>query len=215
MTSYRTHAANTVDKGLSNPWYKEFWAWFIFTPLVAIMGVMSVLIYFAYSAKDDVVTDNYQKKGRMLEASFDAQNFAKELGLVGLLTSINNTTYLILGAQQAVFAPSVLMYIEHPFKQELDTTVTLTLLSDNQSKQTLFDSSLGLLKQQTQYKQHYIYRLQSDKPLTGKRYLRASYLTPSPSTPSSLTQEATNELEVWRISGETHFDQSSYTFLTP
>jgi|GEM_PF-3318924 len=210
MTTHSSGRTSTADKDISNPWYKEFWAWFIFTPLVAIMGVMSVLIYFAYSAKDDVVTDNYQKKGRMLEASFDAQNFAKELGLVGLLTSINKTTYLILGAQQAVFAPSVAMYVEHPFKQDLDTTVAFTLLSDTQSSQTLFEKSLELLKQQVNYTQYYIYQLQSDTVLTGKRYLRASYFTSSPTT-----QETTDALEVWRISGETHFNQSSFTFLTP
>lgn len=65
------------------PAYKEPWCWLVFSPLIAVLGVASFLLYFAYIGADDRVVDDYYKQGRMINHRFEEQRNAMALALQG------------------------------------------------------------------------------------------------------------------------------------
>mgnify|MGYP001619987624 FL=1 len=54
----------TAEKIL--PWYRQFWFWFVFGPLLFIIVLCGIFVFIAFKNSDDVVTDNYYKVGRMI-----------------------------------------------------------------------------------------------------------------------------------------------------
>jgi hypothetical protein len=41
------------------PWYRQFWAWFILSPLITVVIVSSITVTLAVKNADDRVVDNY------------------------------------------------------------------------------------------------------------------------------------------------------------
>jgi len=63
------------------PWYKQLWPWVLIgVPLAAII-VSGVLIYFAVTTKDTLVSDHYYKDGLAINEVLDLEQKAKDLGL--------------------------------------------------------------------------------------------------------------------------------------
>jgi len=51
-------------------WYREFWAWFVFAPLIIVVLVSAVTVTLAFTGADVVVKGDYEKDGRMLKEDF-------------------------------------------------------------------------------------------------------------------------------------------------
>lgn len=68
------------------PWYREFWAWFVVTPIIIVILVCSFTVSLAFIYGDDVVHDDYYKQGKMVNQSFDAIRLAKDLGISSQVT---------------------------------------------------------------------------------------------------------------------------------
>ena len=71
---------NDKDDG---PWYKQFWAWFILTPLIVVVLVWIPFLTIVVKNADDTVIDNYYKEGRMINQRADQDRRAQTLGLAG------------------------------------------------------------------------------------------------------------------------------------
>lgn len=72
-------AASAADVVL--PWYRQFWFWFVFGPLIIIVFVCAFLVSTALRNADDVIIDNYYKEGRMINQTLEQDKQAKLLGL--------------------------------------------------------------------------------------------------------------------------------------
>lgn len=195
--SMRTHE----DTG---PWYKQFWAWFVITPLILIVCVCSVLLTISYQLNSDVVNDKYRKEGRMLRTNFDATSFAKELGLQGQIFMNNAQTKLLLqlAADGSVYAPQLTVDISHPIEAKQDLTLVMT------EDSPLPEADANRLNDKPYT---YIYSAALAKPLSGKRYVRVSYVTEQrvKKVPNAKQKAAPSSLEIWRISGEALFSAAS------
>ena len=69
----------------SQPWYRQFWFWFLMTPLIAVVFVVAVLLTVAFYNADDVVLDNYYREGRGVNQVFEQDIRAQQLALSATL----------------------------------------------------------------------------------------------------------------------------------
>jgi hypothetical protein len=114
------------------PWYRQFWFWYLMTPLFVVVIVVSILISVAYENADDVVIDNYYKEGRMINQVVVQHRRAAELNLSGALAFDRTTGDVTLDMPQGSELPdTLLLLLDHPFEADLDQTVTLQRLVEN------------------------------------------------------------------------------------
>lgn len=67
------------------PWYKQFWPWFlIILPLCAVVASVN-LLYLAIDNKDSLVSEDYYKEGKGINMDLRKIKHAKQLGMNYLL----------------------------------------------------------------------------------------------------------------------------------
>jgi len=167
------------------PWYREPWAWFVISPLIAVLLVCSVLVTLAVRGGDDVVTDDYYKEGKMVNNRFAAEAYAKSNNINGVLVLNNTGRGVQLTMQSDVPLDSELVLVlSHPAEADLDQTLVLQLLEADR------------------------YQVQFDKVLTGRRYIRIE----SRANTSTAVDGAIRQPR-WRITGEMDFTKDLNAFL--
>jgi len=123
---------NTVNQRINEdggPWYKQFWAWFVFTPLIVVVLVCSVFVTIAYKTKQDVVTDDYYKVGKMINQEFQPSQNARDLGLVAEFTALGMNSgdmiQVTLNDTNWLSQESLLLSLSHPVEASRDHFLTL------------------------------------------------------------------------------------------
>lgn len=112
------------------PWYRQFWFWYLMTPLFVVVVVVSILISVAYKNADDVVIDNYYKEGRMINQVLVQHRRAAELNLTGQLQFDRATGDVTLQMpDDAALPDNLLLLLDHPFEADLDQYVILKRLT--------------------------------------------------------------------------------------
>ncbi|MET0356872.1 MAG: FixH family protein [Cellvibrio sp.] len=109
------------------PWYRQFWFWFIFGPLIFIIAMCVVTVTIAFKNSDDVVTDNYYKVGRMINQTFAQDEKAAALQLVANVKfdDLTGEVSLSLTGNHA-FPKQMLLFLDNPAKANKDQTILLT-----------------------------------------------------------------------------------------
>ncbi|MEH6386618.1 MULTISPECIES: FixH family protein [Pseudomonas] len=109
------------------PWYKQFWPWFI----ISILGLSVVLglglLYVSIINQDSMVRDNYYKEGRAINMHLGRDHMAEELNLSAEFSIDELTREISLELDGDLdVAPSELKFdIMSPTHAERDRTVTL------------------------------------------------------------------------------------------
>ena len=113
-----------IDEG---PWYKQFWAWFILTPLIVVIIAGTSMVVIAFQQKQDIVEDDYYTVGKMINQRFDAQEQAKKLGVQAKITFDNKASQIVLfaSANDSVIDSSLILNLSHPVDAAQDKYVTL------------------------------------------------------------------------------------------
>lgn len=109
------------------PWYREFWAWFILTPLIVVVPVSLYTVFLAVYHADDRVVDNYYQEGRMINQRMDEDLAAARIGLIADIRfdqDIGEMT-VQLHHQQSVFPTQIHLELSHPSDQALDHQLSL------------------------------------------------------------------------------------------
>lgn len=133
------------------PWYRQSWAWFVLSPLILIFFVCAVLLTVAYKQADDVVIDNYYKKGRMINQRIEEDRVAKAAQLGADLTFDMTSAEVLLklsAADVSVFPEAVMLYLDHPVEADFDAQIELHQIAPGR------------------------YRADLDKPLAHRWYVR-------------------------------------------
>lgn len=119
-----------------SPWYREFWAWFVFTPLIIVIIASVITVTIAFTSSDDVVIDSYYKEGKALNQDFGPQDQAQVLNVQAELTLNKRDSSLNLRLNQRVTKNLRLtLTLSHPAKAEKDQIYRLPELSDDQVQQ--------------------------------------------------------------------------------
>ncbi|SQH76649.1 conserved protein of unknown function [Shewanella benthica] len=129
------------------PWYKQFWPWFlIILPLCAVVASIN-LLYLAVVNKDPLVSADYYKDGKRINRDLKKIKYAKQLGLQFEMIVDNNTlTITQHGGEPYLAAMNVEFF--HPTIEARDFTQVVTA-DGNQ-----------------------VYRIALDKPIIGSWEVR-------------------------------------------
>jgi len=162
---------------MEQPWYKQFWPWFLMLLPFSVIVAMIVTLTIASNYGDNpMVVDDYYKKGRGINAQVEKVQAAQALNIEFAFAQQEQTYTLAYtsGKPEQLSALKVSFY--HSTQAEKDFTETLTadaqglfrgsLQHNDQSKWTItitpFDNSWRV----TQQIQLPAYRNLAIKPLT-------------------------------------------------
>lgn len=71
---------------MNNPWYKEFWPWFLIAVPIITFAMGGLLLKLAISTEDSLVVDDYYKEGKAINARLDKEAIAKKMNITTDLT---------------------------------------------------------------------------------------------------------------------------------
>ena len=126
------------------PWYRQFWFWFVFSPLIYIMIMCSITVTIALKGADDVIIDNYYKEGRMINQTLEQDKRAQALGLSGNLSFDRTSGEVLLTvanppADASLMPEQMLLMMGHPVKAAKDQMITLHLVAPGQYRGELVE----------------------------------------------------------------------------
>jgi hypothetical protein len=191
-----------IDEDLK-PWYRQFWAWFILSPLIAVVVVSSITVTIAVINADDRVVDNYYKEGRAINMRLDQDLLAISLGITARLKfdTLSGDLVLLLNTTAEALPNFLLLELSHPAHSERDHKLLLTRIAGNQYNTELSNNLLN---------SRWYLRLLPVENLEDSD--RANILE---QTKSVVTQTLDNTKQVWRLRGEIDFAKVQTVFLQP
>lgn len=132
----------TEETQLIQPWYKQFWPWFIISlPASAVVGGIITLIIATENA-DSLVVDDYYKAGLAINAQFSQQKNAAKYGFAATMKRLPDNRLFIKFDRAIPDTDSVDLYWIHPADSEKDFQVTLRKQNDG-SFQAKTDNELS------------------------------------------------------------------------
>lgn len=108
------------------PWYRQFWFWFVFGPLLFIIGLCIFTVSLSFRYADDVVTDNYYKDGVMINQVLQQDERATALNLTAQLKfdRVAGEVFVSI-ANGKDLPPQLTLYMDHPVKKTMDQHILL------------------------------------------------------------------------------------------
>jgi hypothetical protein len=106
------------------PWYKQFWPWFIISIPAATVVAAMYTIKLAVDTSDGLVSDDYYKEGLAVNKDLSRQRLAKTFGLSAGLTLDQDTGELRARLQGKLVSPPGVLVLKlfHPTIKGLDQT---------------------------------------------------------------------------------------------
>ncbi len=107
----------------SQPWYQQFWPWFlILLPASVVVAGLSTL-FIANRHADDLVVDDYYKDGLAINRQLEKKQRADQLGISATLTFSGSWVDVRLAGP--VTAPELQLLLSHPLESDRDFEVAL------------------------------------------------------------------------------------------
>lgn len=186
MSVSQHELTSDATEEIAKPWYREFWFWFVFSPLIYIIIMCSITVTIALKGADDVIIDNYYKEGRMINQALEQDRRALELGMSGDLSFDRTTGEILLTIANpptdvALMPAELLLMMGHPVKAAKDQLIAMTAIAPGKYR--------GELISEPDY---------------------SWYLTLYPINDLALRKEAP-----WTLSGEINFRVAEKTLLAP
>ena len=172
------------------PWYTQFWAWFVLMPLILVVIACAITVSIAFRQADDVVIDNYYKEGRMINQRLEQDQYAAKAGLSGKLRFDLDVGEIVLFLDtqttkegksiEEMFPPKLLLLLNHPTSAARDRQIILNETAPGQ------------------------YRGDLERGLNYRWYI---YIIPS-------LLVSDRNLATWRLTGEIDFNNTHTMTLT-
>ncbi|MGI9289428.1 MAG: FixH family protein [Pseudomonadales bacterium] len=109
------------------PWYRQFWPWFVFGLPAAVVIACMVTIFIAVSNPDSLVKDDYYREGLAINRDLATQQAAKALAVQAMLSANIQTTDVSVKLQGKFTSPPEQLTLQfiHPNDAKLDFAVQL------------------------------------------------------------------------------------------
>jgi hypothetical protein len=118
--------------GASRPWYKDRWPWLLMAgPFLAVVaGIITFRI--AVVTADDMVTDDYYKRGKDINLELGRDKAAIQLGIdAQAMFSDDGQSVRVLTTSKTPLQGDLVLTLLHPTRQQDDQHVSLTRQADN------------------------------------------------------------------------------------
>jgi len=113
--------------GDSEPWFRQFWPWFLILLPASVVVASLVTMYIAYYGADDLVVDEYYKDGLAINRQLERKQRSAELGITARLNfSDDHVTARIDGPVEAA---SLSLWLSHPLEADRDFPVKLAMIA--------------------------------------------------------------------------------------
>ncbi|AAN55394.1 FixH family protein [Shewanella oneidensis MR-1] len=124
------------------PWYKQFWPWFlIILPLCAVIASFATL-KIALSNSDSLVAEDYYKDGKAINMDLSKVKYAKQLGMQWQLEQ-NHNELLFTQHGGPTYQAALKVEFYHPTLAEKDLKTTITADANHVYRITLPDVLTG------------------------------------------------------------------------
>lgn len=107
----------------SQPWYKQFWPWFLFGLPAAVVVAGINMVFVAHEGADDLVVDEYYKNGLAINRKLEKLERAKKLR-IGATLAINGSDIVIITSGE-VDQNQLRMALSHPLESNRDFELML------------------------------------------------------------------------------------------
>lgn len=117
-----------------NPWYKQFWPWFLLSIPVASILLSMMMITFAVTSPDTLVSDDYYKDGLSINQDLSKDLAAKKMRITADLVYLpesNNYQVSLHGMLPDSPYSYLLLNMEHPTLSGQDKVFQLTPSGEN------------------------------------------------------------------------------------
>lgn len=110
----------------AEPWYRQFWPWFlILLPMLAVVGGI-VTIYVATSSPHSMVVDDYARIGLATHRKLERDRQAADLGMRADLDLAADAAEIRVRLSGGASRPDhLLLRLSHPTVSSLDQALTL------------------------------------------------------------------------------------------
>jgi hypothetical protein len=110
-----------------NPWYKQFWPWFIMALPASAVVAGIITIFIAVNNPDGLVKDDYYKAGLGINRTLEREQQAMTLGLSAAAEwqPTQQQVSLQLAAHELIDSERLLLELVHPTRSGQDMQVPL------------------------------------------------------------------------------------------
>ena len=117
----------TFPGGDIEPWYRQFWPWFLILLPASVVVAALFTLYIANEGADDLVVDDYYKDGLAINRQLEKKQRSVDLGISAKLSfSSSHATAHMSGP---VTTPTLKLLLSHPLEADLDFSVDLTRIA--------------------------------------------------------------------------------------
>jgi hypothetical protein len=114
------------DANRPEPWYRQFWPWFLIAlPLTAVVGSM-ITIYLATTRSHSMVVDDYARIGLSTQLRLERDQQARALGLTARLELTDGAVLASLRGDLQEMPDMLFLTLSHPTQASKDRRIELT-----------------------------------------------------------------------------------------
>jgi len=119
---------NTITERANHPepWYQQFWPWFLIALPASVVIASFVTLWLAISRPNPMVVDDYSRIARSTEQRLERDHAAAALGVRAELRFIAGANVVEVRLVPATIVPEALeLRLSHPLIEERDQVVKL------------------------------------------------------------------------------------------
>lgn len=118
------------DRGVTaehpEPWYRQFWPWFLIALPGSVVIASFYTLYLAISSPNPMVVDDYARIARATEQRLERDQVAAELGLEADIRLVAGADVVEVRLLPESAAPETLeLRLSHPLVEERDQVIVL------------------------------------------------------------------------------------------
>jgi hypothetical protein len=117
----------TLPGGDTQPWYRQFWPWFLILLPATVVVASFVTLYIANRGADDLVVDDYYKDGLAINRQLEKKQRSIDLGISARLRFSDG--YVTAWVEGPVEAATLSLLLSHPLEADRDFSVELARIS--------------------------------------------------------------------------------------
>ncbi|MCW8335168.1 FixH family protein [Vibrio sp. SCSIO 43135] len=128
---------------MEQPWYKQFWPWFLLFLTVGVSMLTLVRVAILTNHSVHLVTEDYYKKGKGINVDISRVNVTKELGLEAEVRSDGNSVVIQFDKGELEHYPAITAMFAHRTLPDHDFTKLVTSDARGQYRITLDNELQG------------------------------------------------------------------------